>query len=75
MVCTKKILFRINGPFWARKWHIFITLDRQCVEVKINHGFVKALLRTCYVRLFECKGLSMLETVINCHVWNRGLQK
>ena len=25
MVCTKKILFRTNGPLWARKWHILIT--------------------------------------------------
>ena len=27
MVCTKKIVLRTNGPFWARKWHIFVTLD------------------------------------------------
>ena len=27
MVCTKKNLFRANGLFWARKWHILITLD------------------------------------------------
>ena len=27
MFCTKKNLFMTNGPFWARKWHILITLD------------------------------------------------
>ena len=33
-----------------------------------NSGFCKASLRTCYLRLFECKGPWMLKTVINCHV-------
>ena len=39
-----------------------------------NSWFCKASLRICYVSLFECKGPWMLKTVINCHVWNRGLQ-
>ena len=25
---SEKILFRTNGPFWARKWRTLITLDR-----------------------------------------------
>ena len=33
-----------------------------------NSWFCKASLRSCYVRLFECKGPSMLKTVINSHV-------
>ena len=39
-----------------------------------NSWFRKASLRICYVSLFECKGPWMLKTVINYHVWNRGLQ-
>ena len=39
-----------------------------------NSWFYKASLRICYVTLFECKGPSMLKTVANYHVWNRGLQ-
>ena len=39
-----------------------------------NSWFCKASLRICYISLFECKGPWMLKTVINCHVWNRGLQ-
>ena len=44
-----------------------------CVEVKIS-WFCKASLRICYVSWFDCKGPWMLKTVINCHVWNTGLQ-
>ena len=39
-----------------------------------NSGFCKALLKICYVNLFKCKGPSILKTLINCHVRNRGLQ-
>ena len=39
-----------------------------------NSWFCKASLRICYVSLFECKGPSMLKTLINCQVKNRGLQ-
>ena len=39
-----------------------------------NSGFCKASLRICYISLFECKSPLMLKTVINCHMWNRGLQ-
>ena len=39
-----------------------------------NSWFCKASLRICYVRLFECKSPSMAKTVLNCHLWNRGLQ-
>ena len=39
-----------------------------------NSWFCKASLRICYVSLFECKGPWVLKTVINCHLWNRGLQ-
>ena len=39
-----------------------------------NSWFSKASLRICYISLFECKGPWMLKPVINCHVWNRGLQ-
>ena len=28
MVCTKKNQFRTNALFWAKKWHILITLNR-----------------------------------------------
>ena len=27
MVCTKKVLLRTNGPFWAQKWHVLLTLE------------------------------------------------
>ena len=40
----------------------------------VGHMVCKASLKICYVSLFECKGPWMLKTVINCHVWNRGLQ-
>ena len=39
-----------------------------------NSWFCKASLIIFYVSLFECKGPWMLKNVINCHVWNRGLQ-
>ena len=39
-----------------------------------NLCFCKALLRICFVSLFECKGPWMLKTIVICHVWNRGLQ-
>ena len=54
--------------------------DRYCMDIiwclcgGQNSWFCKASLRICYVSLFECKGPWMLKTVINCHVWNRGLQ-
>ena len=38
-----------------------------------NSWFCKAL-RICYVSLFECKGPGMLKTIVNCDLWNRGLQ-
>ena len=34
----------------------------------------KASLRICDVSLFECKGLWMLKTDVNCHMWSRRLQ-
>ena len=45
-----------------------------CLREGQNSWFCKASLRICYVSLFECKGPWMLKTVINCHVWNRGLE-
>ena len=51
--------------------------ERYCMDIiwclcgGQNSWFCKAFLRICYVILFECKGLWMLKTVINCHVWNR----
>ena len=39
-----------------------------------NSGFCKSSLRICYLSLFECKGPTMIKTVINCHVRDRGLQ-
>ena len=39
-----------------------------------NSWFCKAFLRIFCVSLFVCKGPWMLKTVINCHVYNRGLQ-
>ena len=38
MACTKDFLFRANGPFWARKWHILITPDRLKEFLKILHN-------------------------------------
>ena len=54
--------------------------DRYCVDIMWclcvgqKSWFCKASLRICYVILFECKGFSMLKTVINCHVWDRRLK-
>ena len=53
--------------------------DRYCMDIIClcggqNSWFCKASLRICYVSLFECKSPWMLKTVVNCHVWNRGLQ-
>ena len=42
MVCTKKILFRTNGLFWARKWYILITQDR--LRMKGTNSYMKILL-------------------------------
>ena len=46
MVCTKKILFRTNGPFWVQKLHILITRDRlyEFCSMKRANRYLKILL-------------------------------
>ena len=72
MVFTKKNLFRTNGLFWDRKWHIldfglalrisFEILQNEMANrfmkilVDFREKFCKASLRICYLSLFECKG-------------------
>ena len=51
MVCTKKIMFLTNGPFWAQKWHILITLDQ---------------LEEIFKILQNKKGQDLHENFINC---------
>ena len=53
MVCTKKIMFRTNGPFCDWKWHILITLD-PLKEFFLNFAEWKRLIGTwtfyCFLR-------------------------
>ena len=44
--------------------------DGYCVDIMCggrNSWFCKTSLKICYVSLFECKGPSVLKTVINSH--------
>ena len=50
MVCTKKILFRTNGLFWARKWYILITQDR--LRMKGTNSYMKILLVVFWEKKF-----------------------
>ena len=54
MVCTKKNLFRTNGPFCARKWHILITLG-QHKEFFSNFAEWKGLIGIWKIYCFSWK--------------------